>query len=236
MKTFITILFTLHASLLTLHVSQAQIIHVPAVQPTIQAGINAANPGDTVLIADGTYLENINFLGKAITVASHFIMDADTNHINNTIIDGSQPVNHDYGSVVTFITGEDTTSVISGFTITGGTGMIEPVYGDRIGGGIACYIAYPKISHNKIIGNQVTSNQNAWGGGIDCYNYGNNNWIVIEHNVIGDNHCLSGSEYAVAGGLNLEWQCKNIQQYYRKQSMYQYNRKRLWRRAFLSII
>jgi hypothetical protein len=48
----------------------ASTIHVPKDQPTIQAGINAANNGDTVLVSPGKYVENINFNGRAITVTS----------------------------------------------------------------------------------------------------------------------------------------------------------------------
>src|SRR5579862_8970739 len=55
---------------ITPQVAAAATIHVPTDQPTIQAAINAASTGDTVLVAPGTYYENINFSGKAITVTS----------------------------------------------------------------------------------------------------------------------------------------------------------------------
>src|SRR5262249_32548635 len=54
---------------LTACVSAAE-IRVPADYPTIQQGIAAAVDGDTVRVAAGTYRENIDYLGKAITVKS----------------------------------------------------------------------------------------------------------------------------------------------------------------------
>ena len=45
-------------------------INVPDDQPTIQAAIGVASNGDVVIVAQGEYFENINFLGKAITVRS----------------------------------------------------------------------------------------------------------------------------------------------------------------------
>jgi len=84
----------------------ASTITVPGNQPTIQAGINAASPGDTVLVAPGTYYESIDFQGKAITVTS-------SGGASVTIIDGSGTAN----PIVLFHRGETAKSVLSGFTV-----------------------------------------------------------------------------------------------------------------------
>jgi hypothetical protein len=92
---------------------------VPQQYPTIQAAIDSAADGDTVLVSEGTYFENIRFRGKAIHVASTYITTRDTARIAATIIDGGKSPNPDSASVVYFISGEDTTSELCGFTITG---------------------------------------------------------------------------------------------------------------------
>ncbi len=88
----------------------AATIHVPADQLTIQAGIDAAVAGDTVLVADGTYTgegnRDIDFKGKAITVQSE-------NGAENCVIDCE-----DYSvRGFYFHTGETQTSVLKGFTV-----------------------------------------------------------------------------------------------------------------------
>jgi hypothetical protein len=163
-------------------------INVPDDYETIQAAINAAQDGNVVLVDEGTYYENINFKGKAITVASHYYMDGDTSHISKTVIDGSQPSNPDSGTVVTFNSGEDTTSVLCGFTITGGSGTNINVFDldSRSGGGIQLSNG-GKIIHNRIINNQILSeNLYCYGAGIDIIDdFGMN--IIISDNEIRNN-------------------------------------------------
>ncbi|MFC2090388.1 ATP-binding protein [Bacteroidota bacterium] len=186
-------------------ITYPQIIHVPAQYTTIQAGINAANDFDTVLIDHGRYFENISFKGKPITVASRYIMDRDTMHIHETIIDGSKPVHSDTASTVLFISGEDSTSVLCGLTITGGTGTVSSFRSknDRLGGGIIMYQSGGKIVRNLIVGNTLTHNRGIFvlGGGVfvGLINEVHRN-IICEGNVIIWN-TVSANRASQGGGI-----------------------------------
>lgn len=68
--------------------SQAATLTVPGQYASVQAAIDAALDGDVVLIDPGTYVENLVIAGKAITLASQFLVNGDKSFIQQTILDG----------------------------------------------------------------------------------------------------------------------------------------------------
>jgi hypothetical protein len=198
MKNLYTVLFVL-VFIITSYCQDT--IHVPGDYTTIQAAINASDHGDIVLVAEGIYFENIKFNGKKILLASHFILDSNSIHIDNTIIDGSQAPNPNYGSVVTFDNNEDSSSIICGFTITGGTGTYISVDVSTIGGGILARFGCT-ITNNKITGNNAINTiigRGTFGGGIGT-TFLNNKRIIIRDNEIYNN---SVSSYSYSGGAGI---------------------------------
>jgi parallel beta-helix repeat protein len=146
----------------------ARVIFVPDSASTIQAGIDMASNGDTVLVAPGTYLENISWSGKSITLASHYLTSGDTMYIDSTVIDGNQT-----GTVIRCNTGVDTTALICGFTVRNGSSS-----------GIFCNGGSPKITCNIIEDNTASSD----GAGVMMHG---SSAPVIEHNLIRHNQTSS---------------------------------------------
>jgi hypothetical protein len=186
--------------------SSATIRRVPLQYASIQLAIDMSAATDTILVSRGRYYENINFRGKAITVASHYIIDHDTTHIDSTIIDGSRPANPDSGSTVFFISGEDTSSVLCGLTITGGTGSINPVK-YRVGGGVwVLGSSGARICRNRIIFNTVTHQDVAIGAGVLAGSpYEAGGWLILEDNEISHNTVTATNSIGATGvfcGMN----------------------------------
>ena len=145
---------------------------VPSEYPGIQSAISSCNDGDTVLVDPGIYFENINFRNKNITVTSRFFETSDFSFIEKTVINGSLPNHADTASCVLIIGGQDSTSVLQGFTITGGRGTRwndeheAGIY--KEGGGILVQYSSPVIQFNIIRDNvaEAGSVVSTGGGGI----------------------------------------------------------------------
>ena len=147
---------------------------------TIQEGINAASEGDTVVVAEGAYLENISFNGRNIVLTSTDPSDPDV--VANTVIDGAQA-----GPVVTFQGTEDETCRLSGFTIRNG----RADYGAGITGGKGGLSTRATIERNQIRDNSASIH----GGALaSC------DGAVVENTIVGNSAtAMGGGLYKCAG-------------------------------------
>ncbi len=186
------------------------ILHVPDEYATIQGAINTARDGERVLVEAGEYVENIDFLGKAITVMGN------PDNPEEVIIDGNEN-----GSVVTFANAETENAVLYGLTIAngvhdaGGGGIYienasptiercvisENVVDDH-GGGVYAEGGEPVFRNCSFIGNSTTANMDGFrrsGGAI--YAVGTD--ITIEECNFADNAAAYGINIYATEGTNL---------------------------------
>jgi hypothetical protein len=146
--------------------------YVPDDFPTIdEATFDAAVvDGDTIIVRPGTYVENVYFYGKAVTLTSEMGPEV-------TVIDGNKT-----GSAVTCFHGEGHDTILDGFTITNGVGSPFPHQG-LVGGGM-----YNYYNCNPTVTNCIfLLNTASYGAGmynidsspkvIDCAFIDNTAWI-----------------------------------------------------------
>ncbi len=136
-------------------------LHVPIEYSTIQAAIDAAKPGDTVIVANGVYTgdgnRDISFGGKAITVRS-------ANGPEHTTINCQGTPEVPYRGF-SFENGEGRDSVLDGFRITNGAtlpGAIADVFN---GAGILVTQQSSPTIRNMVIS---SSRAGCWGGAVCC--------------------------------------------------------------------
>jgi hypothetical protein len=191
MKLFLAILLLLVFAPIS---TSARPILVPGGMPTIQTGINAASPGDTVLVQPGRYFERITFGGRNVVVGSLFLTTQDTSYISQTIIDGYTSVISNKGTVVTFNQHETSKAELCGFTITGGEPKSSAFYPPSHGGGIYCENSSPYLHHLRIMNNLSNAN----GGGISLL-YSSS---LLESLAIYSNTAISGGGVYFGGCHN----------------------------------
>ena len=186
-------------------------INVPGDYPTIQQGIDAAVNGDLVIVAKGTFTENIDLKGKAIVLQGAGRVGG--TGPRTTLVNGSLG-----GPCITVATGEGPTTIITGFDLRFGTGKL--VGTKRLGGGMFISAASsPTINDmgigfnsadlgagvyidkgcnpaftDSLIANNVTSNKGT-GGGV--YSLGN---PTFDNCRIAENTATNGT----GGGVYLE--------------------------------
>jgi hypothetical protein len=158
------------------------VILVPEDYSSIQDAIYAGTDGDEIIVSPGTYQENVHFWGKNILLRS----TAPTSPVvvASTIIDGRE-----LGSAITFSGSEQSSCIVSGFTIINGRA--------ENGGGISGNGTQASVIDNVIMYNSTAgSNPYGRGGGIvDCHG-------LIQNNTITENNAnYGGGLYNCSGQI-----------------------------------
>jgi parallel beta-helix repeat protein len=150
----------------------------------IQDAIDAANPGDIIIVRDGTYTENIN-VNKRLTIRSE-------NGSANCIVQAANPDDHVFEVTADYVN-------LSGFAVTGAT--------ERYESGIYLY----EVDHCNTSGNNVTNNSHSINlyashdNTITNNNVSNNSYGIYlwnsNRNMLTNNNANSNTYF----GISLTW-------------------------------
>jgi len=173
-----TVLLTVLAASFVYPWSEERTIAVPADVATIEAAIERARDGDTVLVAPGTYYGKVQ-IDKAITLASHFVTTGKREFIDLTVIDGAG------GKSAVKLVGDGAPAAVIGFTITNAEKGVRARRSS-------------KLLHNRIHGNRDGIDYEGEHASLCAHNVLEKNTddgididhvvkAVIEHNIVRDN-------------------------------------------------
>jgi hypothetical protein len=155
--------------------ARGAVLDVPADHASIQAALAAAQPGDEIRVAPGEFREDLDFLGKAVTVLGSG---------PRTVVRGTGT-----GPVVTFASGEGPDSVLDSVTVTGGRATE--------GGGIHIVDASPTVRRAVISGNLAAARGSGiFVGGAGAAPHLHNNLVIHNAHSAGDPDAVQ----SVAGG------------------------------------
>jgi parallel beta-helix repeat protein len=134
-------------------------IYVPDDYSTIQAAVDAASPGDTIIVRDGTYTENIDVNTDNLTIQSE-------NGAEATIVQAANSEDHVFEVTADYVQ-------IGGFTVRGTykpEGQNSGIYLDKVN--------YCNISQNRVSDNRL---------GITVYDSSNNTLAsnTVSDNIFG---------------------------------------------------
>jgi hypothetical protein len=107
---------------------------VPAANASIQEAVDAAASGDVICVAPGTYAQTVDYAGLALHLVG-------LGGPRSTILDAAGA-----GSVVSFVNGEGSGSVLEGFMVTGGLA--------NSGGGLVLVGSSPTLLRLDVVGNE----------------------------------------------------------------------------------
>ena len=171
---------------------------------TIQKGIDSAVDDDTVLVASGTYIENIDYSSKKLVIASHFLSsNGDDDFISNTIIDGDSTA-----SCVTMI---GSSSELIGFTLTNGYSNDE-MKGSAVTIQGESNISYCLLVNNYSYGSApiiIAGENNSSSFNhltiYDNYGYDNGGMVLNDGNwpnaIIGNGCCWNADEFTISNSI-----------------------------------
>ena len=154
----------------------ASFTYVPDDYPTIQAAVNAASAGDTIIVRNGTYNENVK-VNKRLTIRCE-------NGSDSTIVQAANSMDHVFEVTADHVS-------ISGFTVGGAL--------DRWNAGMYITANYCNISNNNASNNTFGillehSNNNIISNNEICSNVYRGNFAGIylvysSNNIISNNIC-----------------------------------------------